>query len=235
MATTSARYLLEELYWTDGGNVAGLAYPLPSMRNNVHNGNLLGAAFLCRVAKHSGDRSFIDPALKIARYSASRQRPDGSWMYGEASAQQWIDNFHTGYNLCALRDIANYLETNEFDKHQRIGFEFYVKHFFRKDGAARYFHDKTYPIDIHAVSQSIITPILLKDFDPVSVQLAQKALRWAMDNMWDERGFFYYRVLRSCKIRTSYMRWSQAWMLLAMSTLLSAMGAAESNRGASAV
>ena len=38
--------------------------------------------------------------------------------------------------------------------------------------------------------------------------------------MWDERGFFYYRVLRFGTIRTSYMRWSQAWMLLALATLL---------------
>jgi len=41
-----------------------------------------------------------------------------------------------------------------------------------------------------------------------------------MDHMWDDRGFFYYRVLRLCTIRTSYMRWSQAWMLLALSTML---------------
>jgi hypothetical protein len=39
--------------------------------------------------------------------------------------------------------------------------------------------------------------------------------------MWDKEGFFYYRVLRFGTIQTSYMRWSQAWMLLAMSALLS--------------
>jgi len=38
--------------------------------------------------------------------------------------------------------------------------------------------------------------------------------------MWDERGFFYYRVLRTGTIKTSYMRWSQAWMLLATSMLV---------------
>jgi hypothetical protein len=38
--------------------------------------------------------------------------------------------------------------------------------------------------------------------------------------MWDERGFFYYRVLRLCTIRTSYMRWSQAWMLVALVAVL---------------
>ena len=46
----------------------------------------------------------------------------------------------------------------------------------------------------------------------------ETVLDWAMKHMWDERGFFYYRVLRFGTIRTSYMRWSQAWMLLALAT-----------------
>ena len=46
-------------------------------------------------------------------------------------------------------------------------------------------------------------------------------LQWALDHMWNEQGFFYYRILRSCTIRTSYMRWTQAWMFLALSMLLS--------------
>jgi hypothetical protein len=41
-----------------------------------------------------------------------------------------------------------------------------------------------------------------------------------MAHMWDRRGFFYYRVLRLVTVRTSYMRWSQAWMLLALATLI---------------
>jgi len=86
---------------------------------------------------------------------------------------------------------------------------------------ARYFHDRTYPIDIHCVAQSIITLVNFKGLDPGNMQLAHSVLNWAMNHMWDEKGYFYYRVLRTCTIRTSYMRWSQAWMLLAMSTLLS--------------
>jgi hypothetical protein len=41
-----------------------------------------------------------------------------------------------------------------------------------------------------------------------------------MSNMWDERGYFYYQKLPFFTIRTSYIRWSQAWMLTALSTLL---------------
>ncbi len=108
----------------------------------------------------------------------------------------------------------------EFESRVQRGFEFYRTRFFRQDGAARYFHDSTYPIDIHAVAQSILTPLELNGHDPADVQLSRTAFRWAMNHMWDDRGFFYYRVLRLCTIRTSYMRWSQAWMLLALSALL---------------
>lgn len=229
IASSSARYILDELYWTDGGSIAGFAYPHPSMRNNVHNGNLLGAALLCRVAKHTGDKTLIAPALKVARYSASRQQEDGSWYYGESPAQQWVDNFHTGYNLCALRAIGEYLETNEFDFCTRPGFEFYRDHFFREDGAARYFHDRTYPIDIHCTAQSIITLLSFKDLSPENVALAGAVFQWAMDHMWDDRGYFYYRMHRWGTDRTSYMRWSQAWMLLAMSMLLVELSPVKTN------
>jgi hypothetical protein len=220
MAVSAAEYILNELYWTGSGAVAGFAYPLPSVRNQVHNANFLAAALFCRVYRYTGEEKFMAPALKVARYSAGQQQADGSWFYGEASTQCWIDNFHTGFNLSALRAIGEYAETTEFESHLRRGFEFYRSHFFREDGAVRYFHDQTYPIDAHCIAQSIITLLDLKDLDLENVRLAWSVYRWAMDHMWDERGFFYYRILRTCTIRTSYMRWTQAWMFLALSMLL---------------
>ncbi len=220
MAVSAAEYILNDLYWTDGDSVAGFSYPLPSLRIQVHNANFLAAALFCRLYKHTGEERFLGPALRAARYSAGKQHADGSWNYGEAPSQRWIDNFHTGYNLCALQQIDRYLETDEFDACIRRGLDFYRVHFFRTDGAPRYFHNSTYPIDIHCVAQSIITLLAFRDLDPGGVPLAHSVFRWAMNHMWDDRGFFYYRVLRFCTIRTSYMRWSQAWMLLALSTVL---------------
>jgi len=220
MGVSAADFILRELYWTTDDLVAGFSYPLPSIRAQVHNANLLAAALFCRVSRLSGETKFMEPALKAARYSAGRQQPDGAWAYGELPTQRWIDNFHTGYNLCALRDICRYTGTMEFEEPIRRGFEFYLKHFFRADGAAKYFHDRVYPIDIHAVAQSIITLVAFRDLDEKSVSLAKSVFEWATEHMWDTRGYFHYRVLPFCKIRTSYMRWSQAWMLLALSDLL---------------
>ncbi|MBZ5623499.1 MAG: hypothetical protein LAQ69_32970 [Acidobacteriia bacterium] len=221
MAVSAAEYILNELYWTSGDAVAGFSYPLPTRRAQIHNANFLAAALLCRVHKRTGERKFLDPALKVARHSAAKQNADGSWYYGEEPSAGWIDNFHTGFNLCALRSLGDDLGTAEFKTCIERGFAFYRDHFFREDGVARYFHDRTYPIDVHSVAQSIITLATLKDLDPKNLPLAYQVLGWAMNHLRDARGCFYYRALRFCKIRTSYMRWSQAWMLLAMATLLS--------------
>jgi hypothetical protein len=230
MAVSAAEYILNELYWSSGGSAAGFSYPMPSLQGEVHNANFLAAALLCRVYRHTGERKFVGPALKAARYAASKQTLDGCWNYGEGKSQRWIDNFHTGYNLCALRSISQDLDTSEFDCCIHKGFDFYRRHFFREDGAVRYFHKRTYPIDIHAVAQSIITLVELRDLDSGNLPLAHSVLRWSLQNMWDERGFFYYRVLRLCTIRTSYMRWSQAWMFLAMARLLRASSAAKQSQ-----
>ena len=215
MALSAAEYILNELYWTEG-SAASFSYPLPCVRSEVHNANFLAAALLARAYSHTSDKKFLLPALQVARCSAAKQKADGSWYYGEAASQRWIDNFHTGYNLRALRDLSSHAATTEFADVIRRGFEFYRRHFFVADGSVRYFHDRTYPIDIHSVAQSIITLLTFKDAEPGSLPLAHGVLHWAMTHMWDDRGFFYYRVLRSHTNRIPYMRWSQAWMLLAV-------------------
>jgi hypothetical protein len=227
MAVSAAEYILNELYWT-AGPVASFSYPLPSLPRQVcsYSANLLAADLLCRVHKYTSEEKFSIPALRAARYAAGKQRADGSWEYGEGPSRQWIDSFHTGYNLCALQEIARYAGTTEFDSRIRNGLAYYKSRFFREDGAVKYFHNRAYPIDAHCVAQAIITLVAFEDLDPGNILLAQSVFEWAMSHLWDDRGFFYYRVHRSYTIRTSYMRWTQAWMFLAMAMLLCDSGLA---------
>jgi hypothetical protein len=220
MAVSAAEYIVDTLYRTSYGSSSGFRYPHPSSTALVHNANFLGAALLCRVYRKSGHERLLEPALEVARYSASQQHPDGSWDYGEAPRQRWVDNFHTGYNLCALHSMAKLLDISEFATTIRRGFYFYRDHFFEHDGVPKYFHNRTYPIDIHSAAQSIITLLTLRDLDSGNYRRAMAVFEWTMTRMWDKRGFFYYQALPAGTNRIPYIRWSQAWMLLALATLL---------------
>src|SRR6185436_2937559 len=139
MAASAAEWIVKELYWHDAGE-AGFAYPVPTAKGRIHNANLLAAAFLARVARLTGEERLLDPALRVARATVACQRADGSWPYGEEPRQGWIDNFHTGYNLCALGALGRDAQTAEFAGAVQRGLAFYRAHFFRSDGAPRYFH-----------------------------------------------------------------------------------------------
>lgn len=220
MAYSAAEYITNELFWMENGAVAGFSYPVPNFHTRVHNANLLASAFLSRTHEHTGEKKFLDTALAAARYAVSKQNTDGSWFYGELPKQQWIDNFHTGYNLCALRTLDQNVGTSEFRSSIQRGLSFYRENLFNEDGSPKYFHDRSYPIDIHSVAQSIITLVDLQYMDETNVDLAHLVFTWTMKNMWDEKGYFYYRKFPLFKSKISYMRWSQAWMLLALSKLL---------------
>jgi hypothetical protein len=220
MARAAAEFILSELYWRDEDGRAGFGYPLPSMRSPIHNANFLGAALLGRIYQIGSEDRFLLPALMAARYSVSRQKDNGSWYYGELSTQRWIDNFHTGYNLVALDDLGRYLCTDEFKEPVQRGFRFYRERFFRDDGAPRYYHDRDYPVDSHCVAQSLITLAALKLLDPGSGKLARAVLDWALAHLWDRKGYFYYQAHPLYTNRLSYMRWTQAWMLLALSSFI---------------
>jgi hypothetical protein len=220
MGLSAAEYLLRDLYRTEGPSVAGFAYPTPDASVRTHNANFLAAALLARAYKQTGSREFRDVALKAVRYSSSAQAPDGSWAYGDGIHQKWIDNFHTGYNLCALQQLGKDLETDEFRDSVSRGFDFYRKRFFREDGAVCYYADRLYPIDSHCVAQSLITLTQFADERPDVLETVPVVFDWAMRHLWDPRGFFYYRVHRIGTVKTSYMRWCQAWMLLALIAVL---------------
>lgn len=142
-------------------------------------------------------------------------------MYGEDPNQGWIDSFHTGYNLLALRSVATHLKSPEADASLRRGFDYYKRHFFTEEGVVKYYHDRVYPIDTHGVAHGILTLCLLGDLDPANRGIADRIFQWSVANIRHPEGRFYYqKTPRTRTNRISYMRWTQAWMLRALAEYL---------------
>ncbi len=219
LATEAANYINSELYWEEG-EIAGLSYPLPCYRKHIYNADLLGAAFLARTGTITGKSDFLEKAQKIVQTVISRQNQDGSWFYGESPEARWIDNFHTGYNLLALKKINSFFKSELVEKALDRGFSFYLQNFFLPDGRARYFCQKTFPVDSHTLAVSLITLLCLREKDERATKIARQVLSWTLSRMLNRKGYFYYQKNRFYTNKISYMRWSQAWMLLALACAL---------------
>jgi hypothetical protein len=226
MAVSAGNFLLNGLYISGSGDEICFSYT-PYERDYVHNANLLGAAYLARLYSITGKKNFLEPASAAVRFTVRRQQADGSWPYGENKIQQWTDNFHTGYNLLALKRFSEYTGTTEYNENIRKGFSFYLNNFFTEEGLPKYYHNSLYPIDIHSISQSIITLVEFRELDEGNIDLALNIFAWALKEMKSEEGYFYFQIQRHYKNRIPYARWSQAWMLLSLSVLDSIFKSAE--------
>lgn len=188
----------------------------------VHNANLLGARLLAEVYRETSDTVCRDLARQAVDYSVACQLPDGSWYYGEDPMFHWIDNWHTAYNLDALLDYQRATGDDRHDGAIRRGLAFYEKHFFRENGAPKYYWDRDYKYDIQSSSQSIDTLTLFSvAYDrPDLLELAKRVARWTITTMQDPEGFFYLWKNAWLTNKTPTIHWGAATMLHALAHLL---------------
>lgn len=198
-----------------------LGYHDRDHESTIHNSNMLGAAMLARTAKHTNNLEYLGIAREAMAYSCSRQLPDGSWFYGEEPMFHWMDNFHTGYNLDALKCYNEYSGDNEFVKCLDSGFEFYKNNFFEQNGRPKYYHSRAYPIDSQCISQAVDTLANFSHSDRLALKMAQRTANWAIGNMRSREGYFYYRQYPlDIKAKTPMLHWAQATMFKALTFLL---------------
>ncbi|HXJ56706.1 MAG TPA: glycoside hydrolase family 76 protein, partial [Verrucomicrobiae bacterium] len=193
---------------------------LAHVQSSIHNSNMLGASMLARTAKLTGNREYLEVARSAMEYSCSRQRPDGSWWYGESPKYHWVDNFHTGYNLDSLK---GYLESTQDDTWRPnfcAGLDYFKRHFFEEDGCPKYYHNRRYPVDSQCAAQAIESLAAFSAQDPECLPLALKVAHWTIENMQGRDGHFYYRIYPLTKARTPMLHWAQATMFKGLSVLL---------------
>ncbi len=215
-AISSKNFILHDLNrsYHDDGSFAFSYSPLDSTQ--VLNATLLAARLLSRIYYFTKEEELINTARKTIAFCIHHQNTDGSWPYGTLPYHNWIDSFHTGYNLECISAYQQYSGDESFAENIKKGLDFYIKNFFTPDGIPKYYHNAVYPVDVHAPAQLLATVAQLNCFEKYARQI-EKVLVWTIENMQHHRGYFYYQKKPLISSRIPYMRWSQAWMFYALS------------------
>jgi len=213
MATSAKDFILNDLPRRCEGDLFCFSYS-PLEHDYVHNANALGASLVLRIARITDNRDLRDTACRGMGYTVSHQREDGAWCFAEGE-RSWVDSYHTGYVLESLRRFVNTNETGypDWRANYERGVAYYAKNFFLEDGTPKHYDNRVYPIDIHSAAEGIC---FFSGEGPRFRPLTDRVVNWMLTNLWDRRGFFYYRRGRFSVTKISYMRWSQAWALRAL-------------------
>lgn len=209
-ALDAAHFIVKTLHCQHDGREF-FAY-IPGEMAFVHNASLWGAAWVGFVGKIISNEEYIAMALQVARQSVKEQAEDGSWVYGAREHHQFIDGFHTGYNLEALHLLSSALDTSEFTMAIDKGLAFYKTHLFEQDGTAKYYHNNPYPLDMHCVAQAILT-LLKVGGSKADVEMTEKIINQSIKLLYLPKSkHFAYQKHKYFTNKINYMRWTQAWV-----------------------
>lgn len=213
-AVSSAKFVLKDLKRTydNDGNYT-LSYS-PMDNTAVFNAGLLGGKLLSLVYEQTQDKYLLKEAQKIMKFVCNYQQKNGAWAYGTLPYHQWIDNFHTGFNLECLFQYQRISGDYHFENNISSGLNYYLETFFTEEGMSKYYNNKTFPIDIHAPAQLIVTLQKMQILN-THHKFVEKVLDWTINNMQSSRGYFYYQKRKIISSKIPYMRWAQSWMFYA--------------------
>lgn len=223
IAESVGRWVLE-LPVEQSSNGICLSY-VTYRQSSIHNANAMGAAFLARLGRAIASTHHLAVARQAMMYTCSRQRTDGSWFYAEEPKYHWIDSFHTGYNLSALHLYRVSANDSSVDEQLSRGARYFRSAFFESDGRPKYYHNRTFPVDVQCAAQAIETLTSLADHEPDAFAVALKVADWTVKNLQAPDGHFLYRDLGWMRVQTPMLHWGQGTMARALAVALEKLDA----------
>lgn len=219
VALSSAQFVVNDLHRTQCDEGFLFSYSPLSGNDTVYNASLLGSKLLSYCFKYTGNEQYRELARKSVIACCKGQQENGAWVYGQLPVQNWVDSFHTGYNLDALSAYQVLTGDTSFNSYIEKGLRYYIENFFEQDGCPKYYDNQKYPIDIHCPAQFFVTLAKLGNL-PEFKHLVNNVLSWTIKNMQSPKGYFYYQLKPGISSKISYMRWSNAFMFYALTYLL---------------
>lgn len=205
-------------------NEYGICYSYTTRKKDiVFNANMLVAEVLAKSYFLTGNENFKTQAQKAVDFNLHFQKENGRWnykYYPETKKEKKQIDFHQGFMLLSLSEYEKYTNDKRLiiEKSLETGLNFYKEKQFKINGAGYYRLPTFWPVDIHNQAVGIITFARLSNLNSSYLPFAELILEWTNKNLYNnKKGFYYYKKYLLFTNKISYMRWSQSWMLLALS------------------
>jgi hypothetical protein len=121
-----------------------------------------------------------------------------------------------------LDTVRNNVSADFIDEPLSRGYQFYLDRLFTENNLPKFTPDSLYPIDIHSCAEALLC---ISQLGPRlgGVQRLQQVFEFIQDKMLTPEGWYLaalrYRRGEQRPAYVPYMRWGQAWMLLAIARL----------------
>ncbi len=221
LAEGVGRFLVRHVPLTEDPPGAYFGY-LVGDRSPIHNSNLHACALLARVAALTSRQEWRSMAERGVEWTIGRQRPDGSWPYGERPNLGWVDGYHTGYVLDSLRFCLDAGLDGGVQEAWLRGLAYYRRNMFLEDGTPRYFSHNTFPVDLQSVAQALQTFSIASAYDPSCLEDARRVFDYARRAMRRADDAYFFQRRRLWVNRVAHLRGGNADMILGLARLLRA-------------
>lgn len=221
---SASDFILCDLACTEDDD--GICYSYSTEKKDIcYNASLLAGEILAINYAITKNEAIKNKCHQLVNYVVHKQHNDGHWAYSKNSSngnERTQTDFHQGFVLESISNIVNHCQIKDetIEKSLNKGCNYYILEQFESSGRSLFRIPKQYPTDIHYQAQGIITLCRLKNNSTELHSFAKSIAEWTIENMQSKKGFFYYRVYKWFKDKTSYIRWGQAWMFLALAELI---------------
>jgi hypothetical protein len=217
-ARESADFVHSELLHEESEDDLRIRYtPGDGSSSFTLNANALAARLFVDLYDYFAKDEFRESAKKIFDYVENQQHETGGWEYKDppSASHLGMDNYHNGFIIESFLRYQEVADADAFAETVDDALEFYRNVLYDEDGAPSWDEESTYPRDVHAAAQGIVTFTHAGDFE-----FARQIIEWTIENLYAGDGQFYYQKKRWYTKRFTLMRWCQAWMAYAISEYL---------------
>jgi hypothetical protein len=191
-------------------------------KNEVFNAICLASDIFIRTYYIDKNETYLEYAEGLLDYVVSFQEENGVFPYSNNNGiLKYQTDFHQLYIINSLAMHQDMTGSNKYGSSIRKALEYYINNQIFNNGFIRWRYPTKYPVDIHNQAAAIYYLSKLKTNYQIQDKLIRNIVNSTIDNFYiNEKKYFAYQKYPFLTNKVPYIRWSQAWMLLALSQYL---------------